>query len=115
MNSFVFNMVATNSYTVKKSVFKVLKKDFKYIIMPCNIPQHWFLAVINRNGTFMEQSCYSSPPSHLPPLPSPPPHPTQVIDIHDRSVSVYDSFYNEIQGNALHVIRCSLAYFVLIN
>ena len=53
MNSFVFNMVATNSYTVKKSVFKVLKKDFKYIIMPSNIPQHWFLAVINRNGKFM--------------------------------------------------------------
>ena len=64
---------------------------FKYIIMPCNIPQHWFLAIINRNGY------------------SPPPHPTQVIDIHDRSVSVYDSFYNEIQGNASHVIRCSLA------
>ena len=83
--------------------------NFKYIIMPCNIPQHRFLAVINRNSKFMEQSCYSFPP------PPPPPHPTQVIDIHDRSVSVYDSFYNEIQGNALHVIRCSLAYFVLIN
>ena len=56
------------------------------------------------------------PPSHLSPPPIyPPPHPTQVIDIHDRSVSVYDSFYNEIQGNALHVIKCSFAYFVLIN
>ena len=54
-------------------------------------------------------------PPPPPPIYPPPPHPTQVIDIHDRSVSVYDSFYNEIQGNALHVIRCSLAYFVLIN
>ena len=29
MNSFVFNMVATNSYTVKKSVFKVLSKELQ--------------------------------------------------------------------------------------
>ena len=80
--------------------------NFKYIIMPCNIPQHWFLAVINRNGNLWSKVVIPPPPS---------PHPTQVIDIHDRLVSVYESFYNEIQGNALHVIRCSLAYFVLIN